>query len=271
MKRRKYFTVWFNCWRYEKEDELWAAFALSLMEQLSEQLSWAQRLLAQLKLRYLRLEFKWKSKNSISLHIFFFIIAVCILSYSIVNLVTILYLNSINQLSVTVLATLAGIIGSILPIFYFWKDIKDVIGNPFDFSKFVSNPNYTEHISFIERFHSDFSKIIKSYAGNSRVYVFIDDLDRCEIPKAAELMQALNLMISDEANIYFSIGMDRKVISAGLAAKNEQIFKYLKMDGPNHGYGLEYGYNFIEKFIQLPFKVPSPKSVDFFKIFTISQ
>lgn len=184
---------------------------------------------------------------------------------------TILYLNSINQLSVTVLATLAGIIGSILPIFYFWKDIKDVIGNPFDFSKFVSNPNYTEHISFIERFHSDFSKIIKSYAGNSRVYVFIDDLDRCEIPKAAELMQALNLMISDEANIYFSIGMDRKVISAGLAAKNEQIFKYLKMDGPNHGYGLEYGYNFIEKFIQLPFKVPSPKSVDFFKIFTISQ
>ncbi|WP_157860388.1 hypothetical protein [Methanosarcina acetivorans] len=40
MKRRKYFAVRFNCWKYEKEDELWAAFALNFMEQLSEQLSW---------------------------------------------------------------------------------------------------------------------------------------------------------------------------------------------------------------------------------------
>ena len=52
-------------------------------------------------------------------------------------------------------------------------------------------PNYKEHISFIEHFHSDFNKIIKSYVGDSKVYVFIDDLDRCEIPKAAELMQAI--------------------------------------------------------------------------------
>ena len=88
------------------------------------------------------------------------------------------------------------------------------------------NSNYTEHISFIEHFHSDFDKIIESYVGNSRVYVFVDDLDRCEVPKAAELMQALNLMISDKANVYFSIGIDRKVISAGLAAKNETV-KYL--------------------------------------------
>jgi hypothetical protein len=36
---------------------------------------------------------------------------------------------------------------------------------------------------------------VKTYAEGSRVYVFVDDLDRCEVPKAAELMQALNLLI----------------------------------------------------------------------------
>jgi hypothetical protein len=156
-----------------------------------------------------------------------------------------------------VLTTLSIILVPILPTLSIGKSIKDEIGNPFDFSKFISNPKYAEHISFIEQFHSDFSKIIKSYAGDSKVYVFIDDLDRCEVPKAAELMQALNLMIADDANIYFSIGMDRRIISAGLAAKNKDILQHLNIDG------LEYGYEFIEKFIQLPFKVPSPKKEDF--------
>ncbi len=261
--KKKYFAVWFNCWRYEKEDELWAAFALHFMEQLSEQLSWERRLWAQLKLRLLRLEFKWKSKNSIFTHIVLFIFAVWFfIDYSIPKFMVFLSSYSIDGSSGSLLITLTKIIAPILPILYVGKDIKDVVGNPFNFSKFVSNPNYKEHISFIEHFHSDFGKIIESYAGSSRVYVFVDDLDRCEVPKAAELMQALNLMISDDTNVYFSIGMDRKVISAGLVAKNEKVIGYLDVEG------LEYGDDYIEKFIQLPFKVPSPKSVDFLKFLT---
>ena len=38
---------------------------------------------------------------------------------------------------VVFLVTLASIIGPIIPILYIGKDIKDVVGNPFDFSKFV--------------------------------------------------------------------------------------------------------------------------------------
>ncbi len=259
IKRREYFTVWFNCWRFEKEDELWAAFALNLMEKLSEQLSWWGRQRARFNLKYLRLKFKWKSKKSIFLHIIFFISALCIFIFYSIQFVEFLSSNSTGESSDSVLVMLAKIVAPALPILYFWNDFKDVVGNPFNFSKFVSNPNYKEHVSFIEHFHSDFGKIIESYAGSSRVYVFVDDLDRCEVPKAAELMQALNLMISDDTNVYFSIGMDRKVISAGLAARNENILPYLDVEG------LKYGYDFIEKFIQLPFKVPSPTNADFKK------
>lgn len=265
--KNKYFVVWFNCWRYEKEDELWAAFALHFMEQLSEQLSWERRLWAQFKLRILRLEFKWKSKKSIFAHIALFILAAWVfLDHSIPNFVEFLSTDSPDGSSGSVLIALTKIIAPVLPILYVGKDIIDVVGNPFNFSKFVSNPNYKEHISFIEHFHSDFGKIVESYVGDSRVYVFVDDLDRCEVPKAAELMQALNLMISDDANVYFSIGMDRKVISAGLAARNENILPYLEeVDG------LKFGYDFIEKFIQLPFKVPSPTNADFKKFLNLQQ
>lgn len=257
-KRKKYFTIWFNCWRYEKEDELWAAFALNLIEQLSDNLSWERRLWAQFKLTCLRLEFKWNGKNSFYLNMIIFVTLVSVsIAYSIPKLIEVLSSNSIDGPLINVLATLTVIVGPILPTLSIGKSIKDEIKNPFDFSKFISNPKYADHISFIEHFHSDFSKIIKSYAGDSKVYVFIDDLDRCETPKAAELMQALNLMITDDANIYFTIGMDRRIISAGLASKNKDILQYLNIDG------LQYGYEFIEKFIQLPFKVPSPKKEDF--------
>ena len=268
-KRKKYFTVWFNSWRYENEDELWAAFALSLMDQLSEQLSPLHLLLAQFKLRCLRLGFKWKGKNSIYLIIPSFISAFYVFFvYSVPKIREILSSNP-NMMSYSVAGSLfgvfltfTGVLVTINPTLRIVKDIKDAVVNPFDFSKFVSNPDYTEHISFIENFHTDFGKIIKSYAENSRVYVFVDDLDRCEIPKAAELMQAINLMISDEANIYFCIGMDRRVISAGIASKHESSLKYLTNSG------LEYGYEFIEKFIQLPFKVPIPKNDNFKEFIT---
>jgi hypothetical protein len=35
--------------------------------------------------------------------------------------------------------------------------------------------------------------MVECYAQDETVFVFIDDLDRCEAPKSAELMKALNL------------------------------------------------------------------------------
>lgn len=276
-KRKKHFTVWFNCWRYEKEDELWAAFAINLMGQLSGQLSLMRLLLAQFKLRVLRLRFKWKGKDSVRLNIFIFLCLICLSIASIAYLINEIagavnntssmgnIANSVSSFNrdnplAGILLFFTAIVGFIFPTLRIGKDLKDTIVNPFDFSKFSSNPNYTEHISLIENFHSDFGKIIESYVGDARVYVFVDDLDRCETPKAAELMQALNLMISDKSKVYYCIGMDRKTVSAGIAAKNGTILKYLADDGLEHG--LEYGNNFIEKFIQLPFKVPIPKKED---------
>jgi predicted KAP-like P-loop ATPase len=249
--KSKSFTVWFNSWRYDKEDELWAAFAINLMDQLSQQLSFWQRQRARLKLTILRLKFKWKGKNLFWFNSILFFILVCFfIAFSIPKLVEALSSHNVD-------GSFVGIVGPILPILYIGRDLKDAIKNPFDFSKFISSPNYDKHISFIEQFHSDFSKIVESYAGKSRVYVFIDDLDRCEIPKASELMKAINLMISDKANIYFIIGMDRKVIAAGVASRQSDVFNYLTNEK------LDYGYEYIEKFIQVPFRVPSPKNNDF--------
>jgi hypothetical protein len=81
-------------------------------------------------------------------------------------------------------------------------------------------------------------------------------------------MQALNLMISDSSRLIFIIGMDREKVAAGLAVKHEKLLPYLapsnRRDDNGKQFdpvrGLEYGYSFIEKFVQLPFLVPQASS-----------
>ena len=51
-------TVWFNAWRHDKEDELWAAFALDFTGKLAATLPRWKRWLLHLKLSYLR--FDWE-------------------------------------------------------------------------------------------------------------------------------------------------------------------------------------------------------------------
>src|SRR5262249_53126413 len=72
--------------------------------------------------------------------------------------------------------------------------LKDLIGNPIkiDLKQHLDTPNYQSRVAFIDQFHDDFAKVVDVYGGGDKVYVFIDDLDRCEVPKAADLMQALN-------------------------------------------------------------------------------
>jgi hypothetical protein len=114
--------------------------------------------------------------------------------------------------------------------------------------------------------------MVRSYVGaKGRVYVFIDDLDRCEVPKAADLMQAINLLLStNDTNLIFVLGLDREIVAAGLAAKYERLLPYLaearipRTADPRKDArtGLEYGYSFLEKFIQVPFHVPVPGNDD---------
>ncbi len=164
-------------------------------------------------------------------------------------------------------AALAGGIGSL------WGLVKRLTGNPLEVNlkKYLEHPQYADRVSFIDQLHNDFQKIVSAYTGKKRIYIFIDDLDRCVIPKAAELMESINLMLSDNPNLVFIMGMDREKVAAGLAVKHEKLLPYLSgwavnkevadkdYDKNKRIKGIRYGYSFIEKFVQVPFVLPIPR------------
>jgi hypothetical protein len=79
-------------------------------------------------------------------------------------------------------------------------------------------------------------------------------------------MKAVNLLIADDPRLIFILGMDREKVAAGLAVKYEKLLPYVARDLPGGAErvawkrraGLEFGQAFLQKFIQLPFRVPSP-------------
>ena len=250
-------TVSFDAWRHDKEDAFWAAFALDFLHQVSHKLPWRSRIVPYFKLLYYRL--LWKNRW---LDLILDLAILILIGYA-----------ALKVLQLQNIITNYGYIIAIGVLLLSIKKFKDTVGNTIDidFAKYVHSPDYENRLAFFDNFHKDFKKIVDAYIGENKVYVFIDDLDRCEVPKAADLMQALNLMITDDPSLIFIIGMDREKIAASFAVKHEKLTQYLSSTKyPSEASlkvgdqikGLEYGYAFIEKFIQLPFLVPEPTKAD---------
>lgn len=283
----KILTVHFNAWRYDKEDALWAAFAMQVVKQLKQKVDWTQRYKATWQLFWRRFNLK---KGGFSLFFFGLVIVslsyllILIMSGSVFNLHPPEFLKGIQDFTenpelkglIKVLTVSAA--GYLILYILAFHKIKELLINPLsvDVKKHISAPDYNQRATFLDEFHDDFNKIIEAYAGKGdearKVFVFIDDLDRCEVPKSAELMQALNLMLSETPQLFFIIGMDREKVAAGLAVKHEKLLGYLypapKNAVGNTNPGLEFGFEFIEKFIQVPFKVPQPRGDDIGNLIT---
>jgi|GEM_PF-5759498 hypothetical protein len=288
-------TIRFNAWRHDKDEALWAAFATEFARKVALSQNVSRRMWGHLRLFVRR--FRWRQGWPDLVRTILSWLFVCaVLSLASILLFKVGWrwlIDLARQIPapdtdkpetwsawVTWIEGFgrAGIIiGYLTIIFSGWVKIRKYLGNPLetDLRKYLRSPSYEQRVSFIEQFHEDFSRIIDAYAGEKTIYVFIDDLDRCEIPKAAELMQAINLLVSgDQRGLIFIIGMDREKVAAGLAVKNEKLLPYLyisQQSSPidrNDLKGLAFGYEFIEKFIQIPFSVPLPAEQNLENLFT---
>lgn len=259
-------VVWFNAWRYDKEDSMLAAFAVALTSDLSGEQSFIARLKAYTKLQKER--FGWRSFTIdvlAKLLVVFFVLSVvyCLLRFGHIDFARVFEKDAILPLSLGL-----GLPGTFLLGIAALRKLHKITGNPLklDLKKFANNPRYEERIPAIDKLHEDFERIVKCYAPGKKLFVFIDDLDRCDVPKSAEMMQALNLLLSDSLKVVYVIGLDRQKVAAGLAAKFKDLIPYLSQasgllpGASDKNDALEFGFDYLEKFIQLPYHVPEPST-----------
>ncbi|HET7436964.1 MAG TPA: P-loop NTPase fold protein [Thermoanaerobaculia bacterium] len=292
LTKRGGLTIDFNPWRHEKSESLWASFALEFVRKVRAETSTLRRLRGDFVLLVKRLNWRDAWPDVLRAIVQYGVIGIVILGVavyaveagdfaSLIRLAKEKPADLFHQV-VTVIGSTGGILAIVATATALLLKIREIAGNLFslDLSRHMRQPDYAREVSFVERVHADFNEILSAYAGRRRLFVFIDDVDRADPTKAAELMQAINLLISEDSRVVFIIGMDRVKVAAAIALKNEKILPFLDAEYPGEVddadreaalRGLRFGFEYIEKFIQIPFAVPRPSTVNIRKLLGATQ
>src|SRR5579863_1535926 len=171
-------TVWFNAWRYDKEESMLAAFAVALTSELGRHQSFTERLVAYTKLQQKR--FGWSSfavdllaKLAVVFCVIFLVY--CLFRFGHIDLSKVFAKDAILPLCLGL-----GLPGTFLLGLAALRKLYKITGNPLkiDLKKFANNPRYEERVPTIDKLHEDFERIVNCYAHGKKLFVFIDDLDR---------------------------------------------------------------------------------------------
>jgi hypothetical protein len=284
-RRSRPCVVRFNAWRQDKDEAVWASFALEFARRTAPAgfRGLPRRLWLATALSVRR--FDWAEATPLLLRL----VAVCVIGVLLFAvLIRFLLFPSLNKTEahVTDFAEWWSYLKHWAPVAIatpgaalLVSALRRIMSRPLelDLKKLIAVPGYKEKISFLERFQEDFALFVKTYLADRRTIVLVDDLDRCEAAKAAEILQALNLMLAHDSPLFLIIALDRKKIAMGIATRNKDLLPFVdSAEDPrstalpaaapeaargNQRAGIAYGYEFIEKFIQLPFRIPKLTSV----------
>ena len=107
----------------------------------------------------------------------------------------------------------------------------------------------------VREFRKDFEDLIKK-SKQGKIVVLIDDLDRCLPRHIIENLEAIKLFL-DVPKTAFVIAADSFIVSNAIKSEYKDIIAAAGEEGKN------IGDAYMEKFIQLPYKIPamSPKEV----------
>lgn len=249
-----HYTVWLNAWKFDNQEEVWASLALATMEQIKQKHGLFWRLRFWLEITFSRLSFLeglWQVVKQFLLPLVFGVVAAY---YEVILGSFDVQLEAFKNYGSPLLVAGAFISG----LLSVWSIFKDPFQIPLD--KVFDRPNYKDKVKFLSHFEKDFARIVRAATKNgfgwkrSKLVIFIDDLDRCEPPKSADIVEAVNLFLDAEGCV-FVIGMDSESVAMSIEVKYKELFERMKAE--NSGV-VSLGRLFLDKIVQIPFSMPRP-------------
>jgi hypothetical protein len=247
-------TVWFNAWKHDKEESLWAALALEILRQVQEKLSLSERIALWFELNRERLNIRLLVLRFLRtlLLVLLVLLLVAAVVFAVLRTVDVQvvakqawrYIGIIGGLGV--IATLYNTIG---------KDLYRRFTSPFKLkiAEYMEEPNYEEKVGYLAQFDRDFKRVISAVTddGKRPLVIFIDDLDRSAPPKPVEIFEAINMLLDSE-HCVFVLGMDGQAVAKSIEAKYKDLRDTLDDTGDEPS----LGRRFLEKLVQIPLAVP---------------
>ncbi|HEY0381468.1 MAG TPA: P-loop NTPase fold protein [Candidatus Elarobacter sp.] len=110
-----------------------------------------------------------------------------------------------------------------------------------------ASERYVEQVVSLEQFQQIFKDLLARFkiGTTRRLFIFIDDLDRCLPEDAVAALEAVKLFL-DFTGCVFVLGMDRSVIEQGIRVRYRELGTATAFDPRQY----------LDKIIQLPFTLP---------------
>jgi Cdc6-like AAA superfamily ATPase len=253
-KTGRFRTVWFNAWRYHKEEQILAAFLQTIARQLSE--GWGPMFALRLGLA--------RFKRQTYFQYLGLLIPVALV------VIAVLYPETGRLIVASVSAgaigveKLGGDLGKAAYVLGLGVAGLSGIGVggvsllrlllPFRlrFKKLYTIRDQSQRIGFIDEFTREF-KLYREAVGYQKFLIVIDDLDRCPPDKVVEVLKTINLIVTSgdgAGRSYFLLGFDAKYIVKSI----EIYFKDFTKSGDviDHRFASEY----LKKMVTLSVSVP---------------
>jgi formylglycine-generating enzyme required for sulfatase activity len=238
------FTVaWFDAWKYDKEESLWRAFLLCVLNALKERASLQEKPVEEFEklqsLIYRDMEIEKVGGVTIDLAK---LGSVAVKGLAQLSLSFIPGLSSLTKLVEELQSGTA-------------KNVDEATAA----IRRERTKIYIEQIQFLEQFQNKFRELVQEHVKPNRFVVFVDDLDRCLPEKAIEVLEAIKLFL-DVKDCAFVLGLDQEVIARGIEMKYRGFDAKRDKDNQHH-FNIE-GIRYLEKIIQVPFQIPPAEETD---------
>lgn len=205
---RRVIPIWFNAWQYEGANQIWAGLTHQITQGMERGMPRWRRLAT-------RVGYAVRRRGpQFWLGVFTpLVVALIVAGVWLVvgGEVSKQLPKEVQSLVATLPATVVTVLGFLFVLTRFFKRTKPVSEGLLDY---VRQPNYREHMGYQHQVLED----IRYLAGRlrrrgkwPRVFVFIDDLDRCSDEKVLETLQAINLLLT-ASSCYVFLGIDTDMI-----------------------------------------------------------
>jgi formylglycine-generating enzyme required for sulfatase activity len=228
-------TIWFDAWKYDKQDVLWRALLLQVLRTLREALPEAEQ------------ETRQKFFD---------------LQASLYREVDRTQLGGIevdwDKLFPELAQSAVKLSLSFIPGWDALNSLLDTLkAQPEAQAKAVFDAIHRERVRIhedqaksLEQFQDRFEQAVTAFLQITQrpfIAVFVDDLDRCLPEKAIEVLEAIKLFL-DVRGCAFVLGIDHKVIEDGIKLRYQGRMNDLDLS--------KVGEEYIEKIVQVPFNLP---------------
>jgi len=259
MKQNGRLTVWFNAWKYESTNQIWAGLADAIVTQVANRLPVGQRELFYFRLHLKRLDvskIRTRITNDLvgSLYSNFVRLAWLYLLIPALGFAVYLLTKDVVSLPWRSLSVAADLAIAVIQSFRTKIDF-DKKPATITLGELVAAPNYDVNLGFVHHVTEDLRRALELVPKDHPLVIFIDDLDRCSPNKVADAVEAINLFLAGEfEHCMFVLGIDAEIVAAALNKSHGDVFAQM----PSYARTTSVGWRFMDKFVQLPFIVPPP-------------